>query len=61
MDSQDEVWAIIEGLEYRIRIRQQELQIAKAAADALDEKIVCHMAERLIYETECVLKDAAGE
>jgi hypothetical protein len=61
MNDYERIWQLIDELENRISFRQRQLELADAAAKALDEKIVSNMAERLIYETECALKDAAGE
>lgn len=57
----DEIERLIWELEDRISARQEQLRLADAAAKALDEKIIANMAERLIWETEEVLKDAAND
>jgi len=61
MDNFEELWGLIDELEGRLNQKQEQFRIAAAAAKALDDRIVLNMAERLIYETECVFKDAAGE
>jgi hypothetical protein len=61
MPNFDELWNLIDALEARIEARREQLRLAAAAAQALDEKIISNMAERLVYETELVLRDAAGE
>jgi hypothetical protein len=57
----DEIERLIWELEDRINARQEQLRLADAAAKALDEKIIANMAERLIWETEMVLKEEANE
>ena len=61
MENFEELWGMIEDLEQRLEKKHEQFRIAAAAAKALDEKIISNMAERLVYETECVLKEAAGE
>lgn len=61
MDNFEELWGLIEELEGRLEAKHQQFRIAAAAAKALDEKIISNMAESLVYETEMVLKEAAGE
>lgn len=61
MNEFEQLWGLIDDLEARLDAKAEQFRIAEAAAKALDEKILLNMAERLIYETECVLKDAAGE
>jgi len=61
MDNFEELWGLIDELEGRLKFRHEQIRIAEAAAKALDEKIISNMAERLVWETEMVLKEEAGE
>lgn len=57
----DEIQRILADLEARINARLEHHRLAELAAAALDERIISNMAERLVFETEMVLKEAAGE